>query len=80
MRAKPLSTNSTRYKMLIHGDSQLMIRRVKSLHVRDFSRTILNSIQDNNHYMKEDIKNVHRHGHEMLKVTLPLRHIYREHL
>jgi hypothetical protein len=75
MRAKPLSTNNIRYEMLIRHDSQLMKRQIKILRIRDFSRTILNSIHDNNHYMKEDIKNVHRHGHVMVKVALLLRHI-----
>jgi hypothetical protein len=80
MRAEPLLTNNIRYEMLVRHDSQLMKRRIKSLRIRDFSQTILNSIHDNSHYMKEDIKNVHIHGHVMVKVALLLRHIYQEHL
>jgi hypothetical protein len=40
---------------MIQHDSQLMIRRVKSLHVRDFSQAVLNSIYDKSHYMEENI-------------------------
>jgi hypothetical protein len=65
---------------MIRYDSQLMIRRVKSLCVRDFSRAVLNSIYDKSHYMEEDIKNVYRHDHAMLKVAPLLRHIYRDHV
>jgi hypothetical protein len=54
--------------MLIRHDSQFTIRRLESLHVRYFNRTILNSIHDNIHYMEEDIKNVYRHDHATLKL------------
>jgi tagatose-1,6-bisphosphate aldolase non-catalytic subunit AgaZ/GatZ len=47
--------------------------------VRDLSRTILNSIHDNSYYVEEDIKNVYRHDHAILKVAPLLRHIYQEH-
>jgi tagatose-1,6-bisphosphate aldolase non-catalytic subunit AgaZ/GatZ len=47
--------------------------------VRDLSQTILNSIHDNSYYVEEDIKNVYRHDHAILKVAPRLRHIYREH-
>jgi hypothetical protein len=71
MRAKPLSMNDIRYKMLIRHDSRFEIRQVKSLHVRDFSRTILNSIHDNSHYIEEDILCVYRHDQIMKKNPIP---------
>jgi hypothetical protein len=65
---------------MIWHDSQITIRRVKSLHVSDFSWAVLNSIHDNTHYMEEDIKNIYRHDHAMLKVALLLRHINFDHV
>jgi hypothetical protein len=44
----------------------------------DFSQTILCSIDANSHYMEEDIINVYRHDHIMVK-ALFLRHINQEH-
>jgi hypothetical protein len=44
--------------MMIWHVSQLAIRRVKRLRVRDFSHAILNSICDKSHYIEEYIKNV----------------------
>jgi hypothetical protein len=65
--------------MTLH-DSKLMIKRYKSLCVKDFSQAILNSIYDKSHYMEEDIKNVYTHENAMLKVAPLLRHIYRDHV
>jgi hypothetical protein len=65
--------------MTLH-DSKLMIKRYKSLRVKDFSQAILNSIYDKSHYMEEDIKNVYTHENAMLKVAPLLRHIYRDHV
>jgi hypothetical protein len=61
---------------MIGHDSKLTIKRYKSLHVKDFSQAVLNSISDKSHYMEEDIKNVYIHDDAMLKVDPPLRHIY----
>jgi hypothetical protein len=71
---------SIRYKMMTLHDSKLMIKRYKSLRVKDFSQAILNSIYDKSHYMEEDIKNVYTHENAMLKVAPLLRHIYRDHV
>jgi hypothetical protein len=60
--------------------SQLTIRRVKMLHVRDFSQAVHNSIYNKSHYMEEYIKNVYIHDREMLKVPPLLRHIYQNHV
>jgi hypothetical protein len=65
---------------MIRYDSKLMIKRYKSLHVKDFSQTVLNSISNKSHYMEEDIKNVYTHDDAMLKVDPLLRHIYRDHV
>jgi hypothetical protein len=67
MRAKHLSTNNIRFKTLIRHDSKFTIRQVKNLRMRDFNRTILNSIHDNSHYMEGDISIASRHNHIMLK-------------
>jgi hypothetical protein len=56
MRAKPLSTNSIRYKMLDRHDFKFTIRQVKNLRVRKFRQTIRVSIHDNICYMEIDIK------------------------
>jgi hypothetical protein len=61
-------------------DSKLTIKRYKSLHVKDFSQVVLNSISDKSHYMEENIKNVYTHDDAMLKVDPLLRHIYRDHI
>jgi hypothetical protein len=66
--------------MMIGHDSKLTIKRYKSLHVKDFSQAVLNSISDKSHYMEEDIKNVYIHDDAMLKVDPPLRHIYLNHV
>jgi hypothetical protein len=60
---------------MIWHDSKLMIKRYKSLHMKDFSQAVLNSIYDKSHYMEEDIKNVYRHDNAILKVAPLLRHI-----
>jgi hypothetical protein len=65
---------------MIWYDSKLMIKRYKSLHVKDFSQAVLNSISNKSHYMEEDIKNVYTHDDAMLKVDPLLRHIYRDHV
>jgi hypothetical protein len=65
---------------MIRHDSKLMIKIYKSLHVKDFSQAVLNSISDKSHYMEEDIKNVYTHDNAMLKVDPVLRHIYRDHV
>jgi hypothetical protein len=66
--------------MIIQHDSKLTIKRYKSLHVKDFSQAVLNSISNKSHYMEEDIKNVYTHDDAMLKVDPLLRHIYRDHV
>jgi hypothetical protein len=63
---------------MIWYDSKLMIKRYKSLHVKDFSQAVLNSISNKSHYMEEDIKNVYTHDDAMLKVDPLLRHIYQD--
>jgi hypothetical protein len=44
--------------MLDQHDFEFMIRQVKNLHVREFSRTIFHYIHDNNCYMEVDIKGI----------------------
>jgi Sec7-like guanine-nucleotide exchange factor len=66
--------------MMIRHDSKLTVKRYKSLLVKDFSQTVLNSILDKSHYMEEDIKNVYTHDDVMLKVDTLLRHIYLDHV
>jgi hypothetical protein len=45
--------------MMTRHVSQLMIRRVKRLRLRDFSQAVVNSIYDKSHYMEEYIKNIY---------------------
>jgi hypothetical protein len=75
-----LPTKSIRYKTMIRYDSKLMIKRYKSLRVKDFSQIVLNSVSNKIHYIEEDIKNVYTHDDAMLKVDPLLRHIYRDHV
>jgi hypothetical protein len=60
MRAKLLSMNCIRCKMLIWHDSKFTVRRTQSSCMRESSRTIFDSVHDNKDYMEEDATNVYR--------------------
>jgi hypothetical protein len=49
--------------------SKFTIKRYKILRVKDFSRSVLNSIYDKSHYMEEDIKKVYRYDNATLRVV-----------
>jgi hypothetical protein len=57
---------------MVWHHSKLMIKRYKSLHVKDFNQAVLNSISD--------IKNVYKHADALFKVDPLLRHIYPDHV